>query len=172
MPDEHGNLTSQQEKLAGAVKPTNSGARDSGKSVPAAGQRTEEMPLIADKMEQATKLFAEVSEYLEKVAPKQKRMLNEAKMKIGDVGMLLQQMADEEVSGVQRVLAPMPGVIMRCEKKIGQAVEKGDVVLILDAMKMENLITAPVAGKLVSLPYDEGRKVAKGSVLAIISIKA
>jgi biotin carboxyl carrier protein len=47
-------------------------------------------------------------------------------------------------------------------------VKKGDLILILDAMKMENLITAPAAGKVVSLPHGEGKKVAKGAVLAVI----
>jgi biotin carboxyl carrier protein len=63
----------------------------------------------------------------------------------------------------------MPGVILRCDKKIGDMVKKGDLILILDAMKMENLITAPAAGKIVSLPSGEGKKVAQGAVLAVIS---
>ena len=136
-----------------------------------AARRAEELSGIGQKMEQVVKLFAEVSEYLEKAIPKQKRLLDEATMRISDVGVLLQQTADEEISGVQRIVAPMPGVIMRCDRKTGQNVKAGDLVLILDAMKMENPITAPVDGKIVSLPCTEGQKVAKGSVLAVISVK-
>ena len=46
--------------------------------------------------------------------------------------------------------------------------QKGDVVLILEAMKMEILITAPVPGKVVSILCKEGEKVRKGAVLAVI----
>jgi biotin carboxyl carrier protein len=136
-----------------------------------AARRTEELSAISKKMEQVVNLFAEVSEYLEKAMPKQKRLLDEARVKISDVAVVLQQTADDEISGVHRIVAPMPGVIMQCEKKVGQNVKAGDLVLILDAMKMENPITAPVEGKIVSLPCVAGQKVAKGSVLAVISIK-
>ena len=131
----------------------------------------EELSEISRKMEQAVKLFAEVGEYLEKAVPKQKRLLDEVRMKVGDVAVLLQQAADGESSGVHRIVAPMPGVIMSCEKKVGQNVKQGDVVLILDAMKMENPLKAPVDGRIVSLAYAEGQKVAKGSVLAVISVR-
>jgi biotin carboxyl carrier protein len=133
--------------------------------------RREELSDISRKMELAVKLFAEVSEYLEKAEPKQKRLLDEARMKVGDVAVLLQQAGDDEISGVHRIVAPMPGVIMSYEKKVGQNVKQGEVVLILDAMKMENPLKAPVDGKIVSLACVEGQKVAKGSVLAVISLK-
>jgi biotin carboxyl carrier protein len=136
-----------------------------------AAARREELADINRKMDQAVKLFAEVSEYLGKVVPKQKRLLDEARMKLGDVAVLLQQAADDEIGGVHRIVAPMPGVIMSYEKKVGQSVKQGDVVLVLDAMKMENPLKAPVDGKIVSLACVEGQKVAKGSVLAVISLK-
>ena len=56
-----------------------------------------------------------------------------------------------------------------CEKNIGEGVQKGDVVLILEAMKMEILITAPSPGTVVSILCKEGEKVKKGAVLALIS---
>jgi pyruvate carboxylase subunit B len=73
------------------------------------------------------------------------------------------------VNGGTPVVAPMPGMIIRCEKKTGDEVKKGDVVLILEAMKMENSITAPVAGKIVSNHCEAGQSVAKGAVLAVIA---
>jgi len=66
------------------------------------------------------------------------------------------------------VVAPMPGKIVRVLVKVGQAVKVGEVLLILEAMKMENSLTAPVAGKVVQLPFDKGQSVAKGAVLAVI----
>jgi biotin carboxyl carrier protein len=171
MPDELRRLALGQDKPTDPLKPADS-IPGNGHGAPlAAGRRTADIPLIAKKMEHAVKLFAEVSEYLEKKAPQHKRVLDEARMRISDVDMLLQQTSDEEISGVHRIVAPMPGVITRCNKGIGQEVRQGEVVLVLDAMKMENLITAPVAGKIVALPYREGQKVPKGSVLAIIGLK-
>ena len=136
-----------------------------------ADKKKEELSVVNKKMEQAVKLFAEIGDYVEKAAPKHKRLLDEARVKVGDISLLLQQMADDEISGIQRIVAPMPGVIMRLDKRIGQNVRKGELLMILDAMKMENQIKAPVDGKVVSLPYAEGQKVSKGSVLAVISVR-
>jgi biotin carboxyl carrier protein len=62
----------------------------------------------------------------------------------------------------------MPGVVAFCEKSTGDAVEEGEVILILEAMKMENLIMAPMRGQVLSLAVKEGEKVARGTLLATI----
>jgi pyruvate carboxylase subunit B len=67
-----------------------------------------------------------------------------------------------------RLIAPMPGVIVMCEKNVGEVVQIGDVVLVLEAMKMENLITAPLDGKVLSLLVTDGEKVDKGTLLGTI----
>ncbi len=64
--------------------------------------------------------------------------------------------------------APMPGMIIRYEVNEGDAVNEGDVVLILEAMKMENSITAPVSGAVLSIPFKTGDSVQKGDTLAVI----
>ncbi|UCG13808.1 MAG: pyruvate carboxylase subunit B, partial [Deltaproteobacteria bacterium] len=64
--------------------------------------------------------------------------------------------------------APMPGMIIRYEVKEGDTVDEGDVVLILEAMKMENSITASAAGTVLSIPFKNGDSVQKGDVLAVI----
>jgi pyruvate carboxylase subunit B len=64
--------------------------------------------------------------------------------------------------------APMPGMIIRFEVEEGAAVKEGDVVLVLEAMKMENSITSPVAGTVKKINYKDGDSVQKGDVLAII----
>ena len=66
------------------------------------------------------------------------------------------------------VEAPMPGMIIRYEVKEGEAVDKGDLVLILEAMKMENSINAPVSGIVLSIPFKQGDTVQKGAALAVI----
>ncbi len=67
--------------------------------------------------------------------------------------------------GSGSVLAPMPGTILKVLKATGDAVKAGEVVLILEAMKMENEITAPVDGTIASLNLTEGSTVAGGDLL-------
>ena len=63
------------------------------------------------------------------------------------------------------VTAPMPGTILKVLKASGDAVKAGDVVLILEAMKMENEVTAPADGVIGSLNLTEGSTVAGGDLL-------
>jgi pyruvate carboxylase subunit B len=62
----------------------------------------------------------------------------------------------------------MPGMIIRYEVKEGDAVKEGDVVLILEAMKMENSITSPSAGVVKQINCKDGQSVQKGDVLAVV----
>jgi len=71
-------------------------------------------------------------------------------------------------AGETVITAPMPGIIIRYEVKVGDTVKANDVVLILEAMKMANAITAPVAGKVKAINFADGDKVARDEVLAII----
>lgn len=74
-----------------------------------------------------------------------------------------------KVEGGTPVEAPMPGMIIRYEVNEGDTVTEGDVILILEAMKMENSIPAPVAGTVQSIPLKSGDSVHKGAVLAVIA---
>ena len=67
--------------------------------------------------------------------------------------------------GSGSVVAPMPGTILKVLKATGDAVKTGEVVLILEAMKMENEITAPADGTIGSLNLTEGSTVAGGDLL-------
>ena len=67
--------------------------------------------------------------------------------------------------GSGSVLAPMPGTILKVLKATGDSVKAGEVILILEAMKMENEITAPVDGTIESLSLTEGSTVAGGDLL-------
>jgi pyruvate carboxylase subunit B len=63
------------------------------------------------------------------------------------------------------VKAPMPGMILKINKKQGELVEKGDSIIILEAMKMENEIKAPASGIITELNISEGKAVEKNSFL-------
>ncbi len=67
------------------------------------------------------------------------------------------------------LLAPMPGMIIKYEKKNGDAVKKGDTLVVLEAMKMENALTAPCDGTVQGIKFASGDTVAKGAVLCVIS---
>jgi len=64
--------------------------------------------------------------------------------------------------------APMPGMIVRYAKQVGDAVSKGDTVVILEAMKMENALPAPADGTVKAVNFSTGDSVAKDDVLCVI----
>ena len=66
------------------------------------------------------------------------------------------------------VVAPMPGTVLKINVKEGEEVKADQVVLILEAMKMENEIKAPKAGKIASIEVDETAPVGAGDVLITI----
>lgn len=70
-----------------------------------------------------------------------------------------------------KVNAPMPGSIWKILKKSGEMIKKHEVVLVLEAMKMENEIVAPCEGILVQVLVNEGEKVSAGQVIFEISEK-
>jgi len=69
------------------------------------------------------------------------------------------------------VPVPMPGTVIRYMVKVGDKVKAGDIVVMLEAMKMENAIPAPAAGTIKAVNFAAGAAVKKGEVLAIISTK-
>ena len=64
--------------------------------------------------------------------------------------------------------APMPGMIVRYLKQVGDKVDKGETVVVLEAMKMENSLPAPVGGTIKAVNFSTGDSVAKDDVLCVI----
>ena len=64
--------------------------------------------------------------------------------------------------------APMPGMIVKYAKQVGDAVDEGETVVVLEAMKMENALPAPSSGTIKAINYSSGDSVAKGDVLLVI----
>lgn len=77
--------------------------------------------------------------------------------------------AAASVADGTQVKAPMPGNILDVKVSAGGTVAEGDVLMILEAMKMENEILAPVAGKVVSVQVAKGASVNSGDVLAVLA---
>ena len=70
--------------------------------------------------------------------------------------------------GEEVIVAPMPGKIFSIVAKPGQAVQEGDLILVLEAMKMENEIFCGRAGTVKEIRVTEGANVNTGDTLAII----
>ena len=71
--------------------------------------------------------------------------------------------------GGVKVNAPMPGKILGVKAAAGQAVKKGDVLVVLEAMKMENEIVAPQDGTVASVNTSVGEQVEAGAVLVTLN---
>ena len=72
-------------------------------------------------------------------------------------------------AGATTITAPMPGTILKVNVANGQAVKKGDVLMILEAMKMENEIMAPADGTVSSVNVNAGASVEAGATLCTLA---
>ena len=71
--------------------------------------------------------------------------------------------------GAVKVSAPMPGKILAIKANVGQALKKGDVVMVLEAMKMEYEIVAPADGTVAGINVAVGDSVESGDTLASLN---
>ncbi|MBP2656959.1 MAG: gcdC [Firmicutes bacterium] len=74
----------------------------------------------------------------------------------------------EVAAGDTPITAPMPGKITRIIAKAGAKVNRGDIILILEAMKMQNEIGASTAGIVKSIHVGIGQNVKPGEIMAVI----
>lgn len=72
------------------------------------------------------------------------------------------------ITGGETINSPMPGTILDIKVNVGDAVANGTVLVILEAMKMENEIMAPSVGKVLSIHVTKGASVNSGDVLVVI----
>ncbi len=68
------------------------------------------------------------------------------------------------------VVAQIAGRILSIKVKVGDTVAKGDILLLLEAMKMENEIKSPIDGIVKDIPVAEGARVSEGQTLAVIEV--
>jgi acetyl/propionyl-CoA carboxylase alpha subunit len=102
--------------------------------------------------------------------------------RVGDVSYVDSALGHSALRGVDRfpppaaeavpegtLVAPMPGVVVRIDARLGDEVAQGAVVAVLEAMKMEHRVTAPHGGRVAELRVREGQAVEAGVVLAVIA---
>ncbi len=74
----------------------------------------------------------------------------------------------KSTTGAHVVKSPLPGIVLDIEKRVGDVVKAGEVILLLEDMKMENNIEADKDGTLVSFSVDKGATIMEGDVLFTI----
>jgi biotin carboxyl carrier protein len=72
-------------------------------------------------------------------------------------------------TGEAMVRAPMPGLVLGLPMEAGSNVERGQTVVILEAMKMENDLASPITGKIKEIKVSQGQTVNQGDVLVVVS---
>jgi biotin carboxyl carrier protein len=75
---------------------------------------------------------------------------------------------EHHIEGVQNLIAPMPGKVVRVMLAAGDEVESGQGVLVVEAMKMQNEIKSPKAGKVIEIRVVEGATVTAHQILAVV----
>jgi len=87
-----------------------------------------------------------------------------------EIDLLLQSMGMNSLKNnkVNEIKAPMPGLILDIKVEEGQAIQKGDTLLILEAMKMENILKAPNEGVVKTIIAKKGTNVEKNQILIVL----
>ncbi len=78
------------------------------------------------------------------------------------------QRKNQVTAGLLAITAPMPGAVVAVEVTVGQEVQRGQGLVILSAMKMENEIKAPRAGRITSVDVRAGQTVEQGRTLVVL----
>jgi len=84
-----------------------------------------------------------------------------------EMDLLLKKMGLSNISKpkVSEIKAPMPGLVLEVVAKVGDLVKKGDALVILEAMKMENVIKSPIDGEIKAIKVKNGQPVEKNEIL-------
>ena len=71
-------------------------------------------------------------------------------------------------AGTKKIVAPMPGLVVRLNVSVGDSVIVGQGLVVVEAMKMENELKAPADGVVASIAVQPGQTVDKGAVLLVL----
>ena len=73
--------------------------------------------------------------------------------------------ADANVNESKVCRSPVSGIVVKVAAQVGQSLQPGDILVVLEAMKMETNITAPAAGKIATIRVNQGESVQAGQVV-------
>ncbi|MCB0731315.1 MAG: hypothetical protein KDC88_09800 [Ignavibacteriae bacterium] len=76
---------------------------------------------------------------------------------------------NSQKSGKRNIFSPMPGLIVKLNKKVGDEIQADEPLILLEAMKMENVIKSPLTGKITEILIKEGSSVEKNQILVVIN---
>ncbi|MCB9206921.1 MAG: biotin attachment protein [Ignavibacteriales bacterium] len=76
---------------------------------------------------------------------------------------------NSQKSGKRNIFSPMPGLIVKINKKVGDEIQADEPLILLEAMKMENVIKSPLTGKITEILIKEGSSVEKNQILVVIN---
>jgi biotin carboxyl carrier protein len=134
--------------------------------------RVEDAGIIGEKLEDVTPTFKIERDIKVVVGSREFKVIVED---IGGIQYVVKEKVqvkegvNEAVAAEGNVIkAPMQGTILRITVTVGDKVEKGEVVVVLEAMKMENEIVSPVSGVVKAVKVSEGDTVAAGDVLVVV----
>lgn len=116
---------------------------------------------------ETSKLNNNTENLIENIEPQTKVEVNPPKVVEESKTIENTSVAREPVEG-EKIECPMPGSIIKIPVSEGSSLKKGDVIMILEAMKMENEIMAPRDCKVVRINVTKGEQVNTGDVLAVI----
>ena len=85
-----------------------------------------------------------------------------------DRALKLLKQSEIDQSHQTKIKSPMPGLVLKINKNIGDEVTKGETVIVLEAMKMENEIKAPIDGKIAEINIKQGTAIEKNILLFVI----
>lgn len=99
--------------------------------------------------------------------------VEEVKSKDEDVKEEVKKVEDKPVTsttstGSKKILAPLQGTLLDIKVKEGDVVKKGDTVAIIEAMKLENEVSSPFDGKVVSINANKGTAVSSNDLLIVL----
>ena len=145
-----------------------------------------EVLLVIEAMKMANEIVSEVDGTVQRVAVTQGQSVNQGDLLVEMVADFVAAKAEvtpkpapaapapvaapapapaAAPAGAKTVTAPLPGTITKITVKVGDTVNAGDTVLLMEAMKMENNITAEFAGKVKAILVDTGAQVQSGQAL-------
>lgn len=123
--------------------------------------------------EESVELEVNGTPYMVELEPKKKKIISSIQRQVpssehGEVAARPTVTRTAVAAGSVVINAPLPGVVLEIKVKVGDTVKKGQTLIVLEAMKMENNIAAPSDGTISKISVEKGASVLEGTELIVI----